>query len=637
MKKYIFIIILPLVCFAQNTTQNILLDSGWSIFSTHIIPNNNNIVDVFESIINDVIIIKDINGNVYWPEYGLNSIGSIDIGTAYQIKMNNESILTVSGQQADCNTVIDLNMGWNLIGYLPLSESFIEDEFQSIVEDVLIIKDDNGNIYWPEFSINSITSLTPGNGYQIKVSSDLEFSYNCNSIICNEYNYSCDGGTWQSEVSWAIYNDNETLIYSGTAPEDGVICLEDGCYSVYTSDSYGDGWQGNILNIGGITFTNENLDGCSSCGPETQIFELCTPINLIYGCTDELAINFNSNANSDDGTCIYPENNINIELISYYDFDETINDVWGYSINNNEYALVGTNEGFSVIDITVPDLPVEMFFIEGQNTTWRDIKTWENYAYIVCDNCNDGLLIVDLDDMSGQTYFTNTDFFNKAHNIFIDENGYLYAFGGNPYGVMILNLNNDPTNPTIEGSNDTFYLHDGMVKSDTLWGASTSSGEFIIYDVSDKSNPIIMSSHPTPGGMTHNCWISNDGNTLFTTQEYSGGYIRSYDVSDIYDIEMLDQIQSWSQFTDVVPHNTHVIGNYLVTSYYTDGITIIDASDPSNLIEVAYFDTSPQYQGDGFFGCWGAYPYLPSGLILATDRQNGLHVLSTPYSELFND
>ena len=83
MKKYIFIIILPLCSFAQNTTQNILLDSGWSIFSTHIIPNNNNIVDVFESIINDVIIIKDINGNVYWPEFGLNSIGSIEVGSAY--------------------------------------------------------------------------------------------------------------------------------------------------------------------------------------------------------------------------------------------------------------------------------------------------------------------------------------------------------------------------------------------------------------------------------------------------------------------------------------------------------------------------------------------------------------------------
>ena len=202
---------------------------------------------------------------------------------------------------------------------------------------------------------------------------------------------------------------------------------------------------------------------------------------------------------------------------------------------------------------------------------------------------------------------------------------------------MILNLNNDPTNPTYEGINNTFYLHDGMARNDTLWGASTSTGEFIIYDVSNKNSPTIIASQPTPGGVTHNCWISNDGNTLFTTQEYSGGYIRSYDVSDIYDIEMLDQIQSWSQFTDVVPHNTHVIGNYLVTSYYTDGITIIDASDPSNLIEVAYFDTSPQYQGDGYFGCWGAYPYLPSGLILATDRQNGLHVLSTPYSELFND
>ena len=99
---------------------------------------------------------------------------------------------------------------------------------------------------------------------------------------------------------------------------------------------------------------------------------------------------------------------------------------------------------------------------------------------------------------------------------------------------------------------------------------------------------------------------------------------------------MSDQIQSWSGLPDVVPHNTHVIGNYLVTSYYRDGVTIIDASNHYDLIEVAYFDTSPQYEGSGFFGCWGAYPYLESGLILATDRQNGLHILNTSL-DLLND
>ena len=95
-------------------------------------------------------------------------------------------------------------------------------------------------------------------------------------------------------------------------------------------------------------------------------------------------------------------------------------------------------------------------------------------------------------------------------------------------------------------------------------------------------------------------------------------------------------VQEWTgdgaygQQEEVIPHNTHVFGDYLVTSYYTSGVTIIDASDPFNLIEVAYYDTSPS-SGGSFDGCWGAYPYLPSGLILATDQQEGLFVLHTPY------
>ena len=43
--------------------------------------------------------------------------------------------------------------------------------------------------------------------------------------------------------------------------------------------------------------------------------------------------------------------------------------------------------------------------------------------------------------------------------------------------------------------------------------------------------------------------------------------------------------------------------------------------------EIAYYDTSPDYEGGEFEGCWGAYPFLPSGLILATDQQTGLHIL----------
>ncbi|MDZ7845903.1 MAG: hypothetical protein U5L96_03505 [Owenweeksia sp.] len=63
------------------------------------------------------------------------------------------------------------------------------------------------------------------------------------------------------------------------------------------------------------------------------------------------------------------------------------------------YALVGVNSGFSIVDVTDPANPVKEHFIAGAYTTWRDIKTWKNYAYVVHDGVganSDGILIVDL-------------------------------------------------------------------------------------------------------------------------------------------------------------------------------------------------------------------------------------------------
>ena len=334
---------------------------------------------------------------------------------------------------------------------------------------------------------------------------------------------------------------------------------------------------------------------------------------------------------------LFSQQSLNMDLVGNLPYLQGTNDIWGYADGSSEYALVGTVTGFSVVDVTNPSNPIELFFIEGSSSTWRDIKTWGKYAYVTTE-AEDGLLIVDLSDLSGQTYVYTQEFFLTSHNIYIDENGYAYIFGadtGNG-GAIILDLTIDPMNPTIAGVFDDYYLHDGMVRGDTLWGSAIYAGVFSVIDVSDKSNPSIMSSYPTSCQFTHNAWISDDNNYLFTTDETSGCYIGSYDVSDIYNIQEIDLVQEWTgdgaygQQEDVIPHNTHVFGDYLVTSYYTSGVTIIDASDPFNLIEVAYYDTSPS-SGGSFDGCWGAYPYLPSGLILATDQQEGLFVLHTPY------
>ena len=338
------------------------------------------------------------------------------------------------------------------------------------------------------------------------------------------------------------------------------------------------------------------------------------------------------------GFTIKAQESLNINFLSNFEYSEELSDVWGYSTSGGEYALVGVYNGISVVDVSIPTNPIELAFFPGDESIWRDLKTWENYLYCI-NETGGGLQIVNLTEViagdQNPSYIENTSLdFTTAHNIFIDKNGVLYVFGANLGigGCAMFDLTANPEEPEFLGYFNDYYLHDGMVRGDTLWGGAIDDGVFSAIDVSDKSNPVIIGSHPTPNTYSHNCWISDDGNSLFTTDEVSGAYVAAYDVSDLSNIEELDRIQSWSASTDVIPHNTHVDGNFIVTSYYADGLSVVDVSNPSNLVEVAYYDTSDGYDGNGFNGAWGAYPWLPSGNILVTDIENGLFVLEPKYT-----
>ena len=336
------------------------------------------------------------------------------------------------------------------------------------------------------------------------------------------------------------------------------------------------------------------------------------------------------------------QQSLNINLLSNLDYNYDLSDVWGYANDDGEYALVGVYNGISVVDVTNPYDPVELGFFNGPESIWRDLKTWGDYLYCINDEDGDGgagLQILNLEELingdSNPTYIENMSLgFETAHNIFIDENGVLYVFGANygTGGALMYDLVANPENPPLLGVFNDYYLHDGMVRGDTLWGGAINDGVFTVIDVSDKQNPEIIGSHATPNNFSHNCWISDDGDYLFTTDEVSGAYVAAYDVSNLNDIEEVDRIQAWSPQTNVIPHNTHVDGDFIVTSYYADGVSVVDVSNPSNLVEVGYYDTSEDYSGSGFNGAWGAYPWLPSGNILVTDIETGLYVLEPKYT-----
>ena len=336
--------------------------------------------------------------------------------------------------------------------------------------------------------------------------------------------------------------------------------------------------------------------------------------------------------------------NLNVSLVGSLQYTEDANDIWGYTdASGTEYAIIGLRNGTSIVSLANPSNPVQVGYVAGANSTWRDIKTWGNYAYVTTDVGTDGLTVIDLSNLPNGVTSTNwqpnltingqTGPFNKAHNIWIDENGYAYISGANlgGGGVMILDVHTTPGTPIYVGATNINYSHDCYARGDTLYTADIYAGEFTIYDVSNKATPIFMGSQQTDFSFAHNVWLSDDGNVLFTTDEKPNAPVGAYDVSDpsnIIELDLFKPLQTLGQ--GVIPHNTHVWDDYLIVSYYTDGLILVDASRPTNLIEVGNFDTYFTSSG-GFNGSWGAYPYLPSGKILVSDINSGLYVFQPNY------
>ena len=325
--------------------------------------------------------------------------------------------------------------------------------------------------------------------------------------------------------------------------------------------------------------------------------------------------------------------------ISSFMVPSELNDIWGWvDSSGNEYAIVGMNDGTSIIDLSDPLSPQEVLFVPGMNSIWRDIKTYGNYAYVTTEAMN-GLLIIDLSNLPDSAN-TNTYLYTgpsnaqwqRAHNIYIDERGYAYIFGANrgSGGAIILDLNQDPTQPVEIADINNWYVHDGMVKGDTLFLANGNNSLFSVWDVSNPSNPVLLAQNPTVGFYSHNIWSSDDGNYIYTTEEDNGGHLSEFNITDLNNIDLTDKIQA-EPGNNIMPHNAFYINDYIVNSYYTTGIQIFDVQSKGNIVNVGHFDTSPNFSGPGSNGCWGVYPYLPSGIIIASDIENGFFVLDPDY------
>ncbi len=312
-------------------------------------------------------------------------------------------------------------------------------------------------------------------------------------------------------------------------------------------------------------------------------------------------------------------------------------DVWGWvhPSDGREYALVCTGISLDIFEVTNPAAVVLRATVPSLGTDLKDVKTMGRYAYVA--NQDGPVQVIDLLNLPNSAVTVGSLFFfqSGAHNIYIDTIRQLAYLGMNGAGnrdVHILDLSN-PTNPITAsrldqrgqiciGLNDD--THDAWSDGNICYYASLTAG-LLIVDVTNKNAPWLISSHRYQDNFTHNVWGSPGGNHVYTTDEKPDGHLRVFDVRDPHRIQ---EVGFYQAKAGTIIHNVHVRDTLAFISYYTEGVKVVNLADPETPVEVGSFDTFPQTPVGNFNGCWGVYPYLPSGNILASDVTNGLFVLS---------
>ena len=292
--------------------------------------------------------------------------------------------------------------------------------------------------------------------------------------------------------------------------------------------------------------------------------------------------------------------------------DTIITDVWGYDdpVTGKNYAIVGLNgpDGVAIVDVTDPDQPFLASTVEG--VPGFDVKVWDHYVYSVTGGGGENMgAVVDITDPLHPRYVGP---FDSAHNITVDNRGYLYASGPS---LRVYDLLTDPTSPTQiwqSGSSG----HDASIIGTWLYDFHGSQTN--IYDATDPSAPVLISTIDPPNiAYHHSGWTSKDGNYLFICDELAKGPMADITVWDISDPAHPFMVATFRDPNATV-HNLYIIDDLAFVSYYTAGFRVFDVSNPTRPRMIGEFDTAASAQ-EGFSGAFGVYPFTQTGLVYVTN------------------
>jgi choice-of-anchor B domain-containing protein len=326
---------------------------------------------------------------------------------------------------------------------------------------------------------------------------------------------------------------------------------------------------------------------------------------------------------------------------------------WGFEREGKEYAVIGSTEGTHFFMISDNGKLLPSGYVEGRfnssSVIHREIKTFGNYAYAVCDEGSSSLQIIDLSylpDSVVKVADLQDERFGKIHNLFIDSaNQLLYAClvtpfpGGNPTGIVpmrVFSLSN-PLDPQLlwQGPSDIPEVHDCYVRDNKAILNCGMDG-IRVYDFSNPVNPVYLSNLTfyQDQGYNHQGWLASDGRTYVFADETNGKKIKKCELKEDHSLVVKASFGTAIE-QGSVPHNIMCTEEFAFVAYYNEGLRVFDLRYPIPK-EIAHYDTYPDESAFKMNGAWGVYSEYKSGRLIISDRQYGLFLFKFD-KELFQD
>ncbi len=342
---------------------------------------------------------------------------------------------------------------------------------------------------------------------------------------------------------------------------------------------------------------------------------------------------------------------------------------WKHEASGRYFALVGRSNGTSFVEITDPANPIYLGNLPstgGFSSAWRDVKTYQEHAFIVADDIDHGMQVFNLTQLLNVQGAPVTFIPDKtltaggllsAHNIAINQaTGYAYVLGSNICngGIFMVNIQN-PTDPKPAGCfSADGYTHDAQCliytgpdmdyRGSELCFASNED-TITIIDVTDKSNPVMISKTGYTGQQyTHQGWLTADQKYFLIDDELdeldrgngTPDFTRTY-VMDMTDLD--NPLVTGHHNADgiAIDHNQYIVDGHTYQANYTRGLRILKLGDlaQAEMQEVAYFDTFPEADGSSNFGgAWNVYPFFDNGMVMISDINRGVFIVQPQLEEI---